>query len=200
MQRFTEIEGIRGILAFIIVLYHYGLNTIVLKISGGIIENSHWGNAVDFFFVISGFVLGHSQNKQQKTWGQFSIQRAFRLLPPYLALFILYIAFEVSSWEHGEASLMLSTIGLSYMLGMPQWNGVSWSMSVELYLPILFFGAFFILKKRRILNLIFFAISLLCCSIISTSYPLIDTPSGLLRGLFGIGLGITLFLCAETFQ
>ena len=60
---YSELDGIRGILCLVILFYHWGLNTIIKKISFEYIDSSDWGIAVDFFFLLSGFVLCNSIRK-----------------------------------------------------------------------------------------------------------------------------------------
>jgi peptidoglycan/LPS O-acetylase OafA/YrhL len=56
-SRFTELDGMRGLLAVLVMLYHLGLNSQLARWTGGWLQASQWQLCVDFFFVLSGFVL-----------------------------------------------------------------------------------------------------------------------------------------------
>ena len=65
-SRITELDGLRGIAAILVVLYHY-TTRFSLKFNNDILSNitffkyGHYG--VQLFFVISGFVIFMSINK-----------------------------------------------------------------------------------------------------------------------------------------
>ena len=192
-RSYTEIEGMRGILAVIIVLYHFGLESLVSQVSSGLISESYWGNAVDYFFIISGFVLGVSQSKNPKTWFQFTKSRLFRLLPSYIFLIIVFSPWYIDHWINNIPDILLSIFGLAYPFGYTQWNGASWSMSVELYIPIIVAPLLIPILQLKNIKILVFLSSLIATSFMAISDPSTELPLGFVRGFFGILLGYTLY-------
>jgi peptidoglycan/LPS O-acetylase OafA/YrhL len=163
-QFFPVLESLRGIAALIVVLYHVTWRT----------HFSHWGLVrngylmVDFFFVLSGFVIFHAYGdriaKVSDLW-RFLVSRFFRLYPLHLATLLCFLLIEIAKWTvvrfqvaqiasapfstNNAGSffanlLMLQGFGFS---GEPAWNVPSWSISVEFWIYILF--AWLVLAAHR---------------------------------------------------
>ncbi len=71
--RFEILDGLRGVAAVIVLLYHhfdlYGLGSpVTAKINHGYL-------AVDFFFILSGFVIGYAYDDR---WGRMSLKNFFK--------------------------------------------------------------------------------------------------------------------------
>lgn len=97
--RLKTIDGLRGVAAFGVVLYH--LNSAVLLSFDNwvhpwlrwVLEQGFLG--VDVFFVLSGFVIPFSVRNADLTTaflGRFALRRSIRLDPPYWAAIALEIA------------------------------------------------------------------------------------------------------------
>ena len=95
-DRVLAIDGLRGVAAFLVVLYH--LHGAVSRSASGWLwaplewtaQNGFLG--VDIFFVISGYVIALSVNKGAPTpayFGRFIVRRSIRLDPPYWAAILL---------------------------------------------------------------------------------------------------------------
>src|SRR6266404_2717599 len=71
-RHYKILDGLRGVAAIIVVLFH------ILEIfSGGIHTRqiiNHGYLAVDFFFVLSGFVVGHAYDDR---WGRMGLRGFF---------------------------------------------------------------------------------------------------------------------------
>ncbi len=80
-RRFTELDGMRGVLAVLVTLYHFGLNSQLARLTGGWLQGSQWQLCVDFFFVLSGFVLMHTAGRSVLTVSAFAQRRWWRLAP-----------------------------------------------------------------------------------------------------------------------
>jgi hypothetical protein len=105
--RIQSIDGLRGIAALLVVLFH--LHLAVSRTAtewlwfpiDWIARNGDKG--VDIFFVISGFVIAMSVSKGAKTvgyFGRFILRRSIRLDPPYwsailLELVLLYLTLRL---------------------------------------------------------------------------------------------------------
>ncbi|WP_062217788.1 acyltransferase family protein [Aureimonas sp. D3] len=157
-RRLEELDGLRGILALFVVVYH--LREPLGVISGPLtralpIVGEGWF-AVDVFFVMSGFVMAYvygSTFARKVTWAEyraFFVARIARLYPVHLAaMLVLAIVFvprlygtpEVMdeagrfSWQSGLASLLMLH---SPWIDHRSWNFPSWSISAEWHAYVLF--------------------------------------------------------------
>ncbi|HEX3867599.1 MAG TPA: acyltransferase, partial [Gemmatimonadaceae bacterium] len=98
MPRFRTIDGLRGIAAVGVAVFHFTISVDRAAPNwlpswlGAIMR--HGGYGVDVFFVISGFVIALSVRNGKYTpryLGRFALRRAIRLDPPYW----LTIGFEM---------------------------------------------------------------------------------------------------------
>ncbi len=74
-RRYETLDGLRGVAAVGVMLYHIGGWT------GRPWLVSHGYLAVDFFFCLSGFVLAHAYGRREIGWWGFMGQRLIRLWP-----------------------------------------------------------------------------------------------------------------------
>lgn len=154
MSRLRSIDVLRGLAASAVVLHHVG---------GG------WtfgAIGVDFFFVISGFVM--AQTSQGKSAGQFMADRAWRIYPPYLALIGPLILLALFSGQIGPIRAAGSLLLWPHWLGVPaDYYLVAWTLTYELA----FYAAFALAIHLRSawLPLMVFALALLM-------RPLTDNP------------------------
>ncbi len=78
IKRFETLDVLRGVAALSVVVYHLGVN----KMQVDLFPRGYL--AVDFFFVLSGFVVAHAYEaplKSQLSWRQFFIKRLIRFYP-----------------------------------------------------------------------------------------------------------------------
>jgi peptidoglycan/LPS O-acetylase OafA/YrhL len=144
------LTGIRSLLALTIMLFHFtpsGLTwaahprfTLYPIINIGYVF-------VSFFFVISGFIL--SYNYAQRPGGvnavDFWMARASRLYPVYLLTMLVSIPMLALEWHarsHGQFVLGVMATPLLVQGFFPRiatfWNTVSWTLSCEVALYLLF--------------------------------------------------------------
>src|SRR5688572_29839173 len=103
MQRIWEIEGLRGVLAWTVVLSHL---CIVLNYNefGAVALSAKAGRyAVILFVMVSGFVITGLLLEQKERWSQFITRLAFRIFPAYLVALAI-----------GALTTPLAIIGLSH--------------------------------------------------------------------------------------
>ncbi|TXC68327.1 acyltransferase [Sphingorhabdus soli] len=142
-RTFHVLNGLRGVAAIAVVLFH---SSVVLRID--LIPNG--ALAVDFFFLLSGFVVAHAYDRRLEaglTHTEFFKLRINRFYPIYLigvliGCFIvagLYLAGdpEFHLWEPALALalalLFLPMIPSGYSgSNVYPMNGPSWSLAVEL--------------------------------------------------------------------
>lgn len=98
IKRIVEFEGLRGLLAWWIVLGHFlqrsGYHAVstLPPLTGWMIQGRY---AVDVFIILSGFVITLVLDTQShKTYLQFLIERFFRLFPVYIVSFFVAILLQ----------------------------------------------------------------------------------------------------------
>ncbi|MEJ6122126.1 acyltransferase [Vibrio sp. 2-Bac 85] len=151
IKRYHVLDSFRGLCAVAIVIHH-------LNIVGSISENVFFINAdvfVDFFFVLSGFVLSVSNRDIQPR--KFLISRVFRLFPLHIAMLIVFLCLELAKYIGSTKGLHFSQVPFSGKNALDQiipnlflvqswsesfrhtsFNFPSWSISVELFLYMSF--------------------------------------------------------------
>jgi len=154
--RFVVLDGWRGICAMFVAMVH--IDVLGHFFYWPIIRNGHF--FVDFFFVLSGFVVTHAYGHRltdARATGRYVVRRIGRLWPLHAAVLVAFVAAEFGLALLGRMGIQLSNkplfsgptsieaIGTNLLLiqalGMhpwPTWNAPSWSISVELYVNILF--------------------------------------------------------------
>ncbi|MDR3497280.1 MAG: acyltransferase [Ancalomicrobiaceae bacterium] len=154
-MRFVALDGLRGTCALIVALLHftdYGRLT-----PGPFIDHSYV--FVDFFFVLSGFVIAHAfygDLDKPLASATFMLRRFGRLYPLHLFVLALWLGLEVAKWlavSHGAVAAVAPFVGrtspealvsnllLAQSLGLHDrltWNYPSWSISVEFYTYLIF--------------------------------------------------------------
>lgn len=114
------LDGLRGVAALLVIWYHF---FECFATSGVDQKFNHGYLAVDFFFVLSGFVIGYAYDDRWKkglTKSEFIERRLIRLQPMVVMAVILgliaYIIQGCEHWDHSQAPLW--AIGLSFVLGL----------------------------------------------------------------------------------
>lgn len=145
MQRLQSLDGLRGILALAVAVYHLTDRDLL---PGAYI-------AVDMFFIMSGFILCHAYGPKLQQYGLLSFlhRRAARLMPVYLVTGIALIPMVLFGFPL-EAEYVQADSGryspLAFLAYMPAlqllmpgyyWNHPGWSVSGELWLSLAIFVA-----------------------------------------------------------
>jgi peptidoglycan/LPS O-acetylase OafA/YrhL len=160
-RHFRVLDGWRGIAALLVAIFH-------LNVFGAIYSLDFVRNAylfVDFFFVLSGFVITHSYADRLRTpedLGAFAIRRFARLWPLHAVVLLAFVIVEsvkAISAARGASfanppftgSTSLNTIPMNLAFAQsfgiePQltWNSPSWSICAEFWTYLIFAGALFI--------------------------------------------------------
>lgn len=151
--RFLALDSLRGICACMIVLFH--LHSTGSITNSNLVHNS-W-MFVDFFFVLSGFVISCGYLDRLRTGypiGKFMLLRLGRVYPLHLAVLALFLTMEVAGALVGTAGLSNRTpfsdprtLGelagslalVQIFCGFPSivWNGPSWSIAAEVWTYLL---------------------------------------------------------------
>lgn len=170
-NRFIVLDSFRGICALCVVLFHLHISYSLTELT--FFRNSHL--FVEFFFVLSGFVLSHTYKRSLLNFNDFKpfiIKRIFRLYPLHLFMLVLFIIFEFGKWLaeikgfnfNGHAfsgsNAPLEIIPNIFLLqswlnnaDALSFNGPSWSISAEIYVYIFF--AIVLIFSRKVSLYIF---------------------------------------------
>lgn len=126
-RHYHELDGIRGVLALGVVLLHFGINNQIERLTGW--PGMTLSLAVDVFFLLSGFVLAKSYGGDVR---QFAVKRIWRLAPVYFATLAI-VAIVAPARITSFSELLLAPP----LLGIEPANFPAWSITWELYLPLL---------------------------------------------------------------
>ena len=156
--RIRELDALRGLAAFAVVLYHY---TTRYDLKVGHLDaplfEVPWGHyGVELFFLLSGFVIFMTLERTKRS-SDFVISRVSRLYPGYwvgMACTLLAVAVlgvPHSGYDVGATDVALNTTMLQrYVPGTPNVDGAYWTLSVELTFYALVLGLFATGLLRRI--------------------------------------------------
>jgi peptidoglycan/LPS O-acetylase OafA/YrhL len=153
-RRFDSLDGLRGISALMIVLYH-------VRWSNHFTELHFFREAylfVDVFFILSGFVLTRTYADRLYTArdaSDFLILRFFRIYPLHIAVLLAFVLYELTKIPMSHFGLdahpfrdspfaFLSNLFLVQSFTFSDhltWNVPSWSISSEAVAYLLFAGA-----------------------------------------------------------
>ena len=131
--RFADLDGMRGILACCVMLLHLGLTPAITRATGGFAHDSNWGLSVDFFFMLSGFVLFESLKRRPPDLRLYFRARAFRLYPVFLVTTLAMIA--IGDFRYGWFDVATNLLFLNHVFGIENIDGPAWSISFEFFLP-----------------------------------------------------------------
>jgi peptidoglycan/LPS O-acetylase OafA/YrhL len=218
-ERFHALEAWRGICALAVALFH--LPAVHLLTGSRGLLNLQF--SVDFFFVLSGFVISYSYRDRITTWkdaARFMMIRFGRLWPLHTSILALMVCLELIKLRAATANPALSSLlqeppfapGHSAMeiltsalflqaFGIhstPSWNFPAWSVGAEFYTYIVFAIASLCLPRRN--YVIMTGLALLAAGVlylVSPSSLFVSFKWGFLRCLFGFGAGCLLFRLRE---
>jgi peptidoglycan/LPS O-acetylase OafA/YrhL len=176
---------------------HFGLNRVVNTVTGGMIAGGRWDLCVDFFFLLSGFVLCRSFLNRRPSLQQYTDSRIRRLAPMYLVALAIILALPGRT----ELGVALANVAMiQSLVGVTSINYPSWSIPFELFFPVVMLFAIPHLAMARtgILLTAFFATLLVGMTSTYLMVRLYDLPG--LRAASGLGLGGLLYLVRERFE
>lgn len=167
-SRFRALDGWRGVCALLVALHH-------IEVHGWLYWQPLVRNAwlfVDFFFVLSGFVIAHAYGARLGSGAgikDFVIRRLGRLWPLHAVMLGALIALELSHLLLGHYHAMgdtrpafaadrspfaiLTNLFLVQAFGMhasETWNGPAWSISCEFTTYLIFAAVCFFATGRKV--------------------------------------------------
>lgn len=156
------IQLLRGVASMLVVLMHATIN-INENYSQPLFGNifTFGGAGVDIFFVLSGFIITYSTKKSlvlTSNFTRFLKRRFVRIFPTYWIVItsLLIIQFVLPSFFTTHYSFDLTNLLSTYFL-LPQHqmvNGVSWTLTYELFFYFLFSIAFLVKKNETRIGLV----------------------------------------------
>lgn len=175
-EYFAEIDGLRFIAIFSVVLYHISSNVKMKAISTltnnsvfGLLYDNGW-HGVHLFFVISGFIIAlpfarhFIQGSKRVELKNYFLRRLTRLEPPYFISIILFFAIQLlanqTTFSFGLPGVAASMVYLNNIIfnDFSHFvNAALWSLEIEIQfyiLAILFVQVFRLKKIKRRLVLI----------------------------------------------
>ena len=164
-MRFNVLDSWRGIAALLVALFH--LNVLSAVYSLDFVRNAYL--FVDFFFVLSGFVVTHSYSDRMATLdgvGAFALRRFGRLWPLHAVVLVAFVivesgkAFMAARGASFYAppfsgstspSAVLMHLGFAQAMGIQDqltWNPPSWSIAAEFWTYLIFAATLHVAATR----------------------------------------------------
>jgi peptidoglycan/LPS O-acetylase OafA/YrhL len=151
---FGKLESLRGVAACLVVLFHspfiFGPKQL------DFVSNSYL--FVDFFFILSGFVMSYAYRKKIEeglSFISYLILRLGRIYPLHFFLLIVWVPYILikhhlyitdfggnNPFETSNLLSFISNLLLLHSMGFHSylsWNGPSWSISTEFFVYISFY-------------------------------------------------------------
>ncbi|UTU09693.1 acyltransferase [Caulobacter phage BL47] len=205
--RFEVLDALRGVAAIAVVLYHLGLATKTPLARHGWV-------AVDFFFMLSGFIIAHAYDKKlagDLTTKTFMIARLKRLWPLHLVGMALgLIAYAALALSQGKADTLptLTLLALAGAVFAPivaqagvtafVLNVPAWSLFYELIANLAYAAGFKLTSKPvlaglSILGLLGIGANALVYGMLDVGWSSSNLVGGLARILFAFPLGALIY-------
>lgn len=200
-ERFIALDSWRGIAAIAIVFRH--INGTAFFLAAPLHENLSY--AVDFFFVLSGFVISASYGERLArgfSLLRFMVLRWGRVWPLHAVMVGLYFLLETALWLRGTGGVLvgrdpftgpreLAALPATLLLmqtwfwpGRDLWNTQSWSISVEIALYI---GSALLWRRLGARAALFGLLAALAALWV---LEFRSVPTQMLSGVAGFGLGM----------
>lgn len=137
--KLDALTSLRLVAAFVVVVFHArgSLLPASLTVPGG--------EAVSFFFVLSGFILTYAYHKRRYTLKSFYLARLARILPASvlsIAVYILLINPYTQAQSPNPAITASNLLLIQSLIPIPAYyfalNAVLWSVSVEIFFYLVF--------------------------------------------------------------
>lgn len=195
-KRFEALDAFRGICALSVAIFH-------MHFIGSITELEFFRGSsifVEFFFVLSGFVLAHGYAyKDSLKFFTLMKSRFFRLYPLHLFMFCVMLILEVVRLFANKYNLYSSISSpftentaiveiIPNLLLLQSWtpyteplsfNYPSWSISVEFYMYALFFCSIITCKKNKVTAWLFLSLSAFMLIYLQPSFLTLEALRGL---------------------
>lgn len=214
-DRFGVLDGWRGVCALLVATTHFPANSHIF--TDGFIRGC--GFFVDFFFVLSGFVIAYAYRDRLYSVADlrnFMIRRFGRLWPLHASILMAFVTMTLVrsitvgpsafSGNH-DAPSIITNLFLIQSLGIHSdetWNSPSWSISVEFWTYVVFGICCVVLARaRRFLPLLGLGVAAFgAVMVLVFANGNIETAHdfGFFRCLYGFFAGYLAFCLWERFR
>lgn len=206
-MRFTALDSIRGVCAILVCLFH--LPVVFSMSDSAFVLHSYL--FVDFFFVLSGFVICHAYGDglSLRSVGPFLLRRFGRLWPLHAAILGFLVILQLGVWvlyqnglSVGQApfegrwdttALVLDLFFLNSFGLWPDvtWNGPAWSISSEFWTYLLFAAVAICVARRLVwVAISLCVVALLALAAVSAGTMDVTHDLGVVRCIAGFFAGV----------
>ncbi len=138
ISKYNSITFWKILFTFAIVIFHYAKNYKDFEETYSI--NMGWRIAVEFFFIVSGFLLAHKCRKSEMNALRYTLHRYIRLFPEYFISLLIMTVIRIYNDRYTlkmtliyllnmtDDILMLNAAAISYV----NINGALWYLSAML--------------------------------------------------------------------
>ncbi|MDP3858304.1 MAG: acyltransferase [Stagnimonas sp.] len=207
---FGELDALRGIAALLVALLHAQWINALCGLTG--VRNAYL--MVDFFFVLSGFIMYHTYGTKLGNaleFRKFVVVRLGRLYPLHLCFLMVFLGIEFveyfatttmgikvghAAFETNNGSAFLANLLLAHSLGFfdeQTFNTPSWSISTEFYAYLVFAVLFLFIsgaRGRRHASTIIAVVGFGSLLLLGARQMDYQADYGFLRCLYGFFLGV----------
>ncbi|WP_192179032.1 acyltransferase family protein [Mesorhizobium amorphae] len=208
-ERFLVLDSWRGICALLVALFHFPTSSMISQ--SAFVGGSYL--FVDFFFVLSGFVIASSyadRLNEPDEVARFALVRFGRVYPLHLVMLLAFAAFEMLRLLlpqlHGtgaapftggfDVKSLVTNLVLLQGMGLEDhlsWNAPSWSISAEFFTYLMFAGVVFVAGRRAWIWFVAAALTApLFLLAFSDRHMDVSFDFGFIRCLYGFSLGALL--------
>ncbi len=212
MKKIIFLESIRGISALFVLLFHLKETSSSFIIQNFLVLNGEI--FVDFFFVLSGFVIAYSYSSRIFTLMdllKFKFKRFLRLYPLHILTLLIFLIIEFTKYFLSTKGIFSDTppftinntntfvhnLFLTHaFLPLNSFNIPSWSISVEFYAYFLFSIIVLLIKNKNMCLFIFIGVSIFSFLYIiyfGGTITSMENKDGFIRCCFSFFLGATIF-------
>jgi len=212
-HRYEALDGLRGICALLVCILHARILSHFYALD--FIRNAYL--FVDFFFVLSGFVICVSYSnkiKEKKDFLKFAIKRVGRIWPLHILMLLVLLAIELAKYSilsqssinsdsgafvgRFSVDAFFSNVFLIHALGIYDtltWNNPSWSISVEFFTYLVFGLIVYLFRsKLQSVSILIAISSILVLYFLNSPNMDITYDYGLIRCFAGFFIGVFIFL------
>ncbi len=215
-RRYFALDAFRGLAAIGVAIFHFRWTHPELS-SCPLFDRLF--NTLDFFFVLSGFVLAHAYLSKPLPLGTFVWRRLARLYPLHVFALLMFLALQLGklavtslgmssrneAFDGMNALNFIDTLFLLQSTGLLwheiAWNYPAWTISTELFSAVAIYAlvAHF---GRRAVEPICAAIVLVCIAYVYefAVQPSDYGPNALIRTLCGLAIGCLVYRLHVRFQ
>lgn len=158
--RLRVLDALRGLAALSVVWFHLAHANGLIEPGTAIYRAGTYGwVGVEVFFVISGFVIPYTLDRNQyrvSQYGRFLLKRVIRLDPPYLVSILVFIALAAyfsaanhTPFRFSGTQILLHLGYLNVFFGYEWINNVYWTLAIEAQYYLLIGLTFPLVEKPR---------------------------------------------------